>query len=74
MTDDELREIASNASTSGNYSGGVKALRAVYSAGRKDVQKWLAQQLRSDAPTLQEFVPTRSIELLSYLLEEVSDV
>lgn len=33
-SDDELRRIARNASTTGNYSGGVKALRAVWERAR----------------------------------------
>ncbi len=69
LSDDALREIARRASMTGNYSGGVKALRAVYQAGRVDVQKWLAAQLREDAAEFEEFAPGRAVELISYFLE-----
>lgn len=68
-SDDDLREIARKASTNGIYSGGVKALRAVYAAGARDVQKWLARQLREDAAEFEVFAPGRSLELVSYFLE-----
>jgi hypothetical protein len=38
VTDDELRDIARKATGTGYYSGGVKALRAVYEAGRREQQ------------------------------------
>lgn len=68
-SDDALREIARQASTTGSYSGGVKPLRAVYQAGRLDVQKWLAAELRDNAHEFEEFSPGRAIELISYFLE-----
>lgn len=34
-TDDQLRNIARNATGTGYYSGGVKALRAVWNAARR---------------------------------------
>lgn len=68
-TDDHLREIARRASTTGNYGGGVKSLRAVYQAGQADTQKWLARQLREDAADLEQFAPDRAVEMISYLIE-----
>ncbi len=68
-TDDALREIARRASTTGGYRGSVKSLRAVYQAGRTDVQKWLAEQLRENSREFEQFAPGRAIELAAYLLE-----
>ena len=69
MDDEGLRQIARSASTAGNYSGGVKALRAVYQAGRDDAQKYLGQQLRKDAAEFEKFAPGRAVELVSYFIE-----
>lgn len=71
-SDDALRQIARRASTAGSYSGGVKPLRAAYEAGRVDVQKWLAAELRENAHEFEEFAPGRAVELLSYFLEYLS--